>query len=183
MKMAEATYYRTGRRKTSVARVRLVAGQGNIVINGRVLDDYFDLKTLEIIVKQPLELTGTTAVYDVIASVKGGGASGQAGAIRHGISRALLEVDPEYRKILKSAGLLTRDPRMKERKKYGLKKARKASQGWHFVAELREMALQLCFRKKEAVWMEFYGGSQKLVKRIWIFMKDFQIFMGKKPFR
>ena len=128
MKMAEATYYGTGRRKTSVARVRLVAGQGNIVINGRVLDDYFDLKTLEIIVKQPLELTGTTAVYDVIASVKGGGASGQAGAIRHGISRALLEVDPEYRKILKSAGLLTRDPRMKERKKYGLKKARKASQ-------------------------------------------------------
>ena len=121
MKMAEATYYGTGRRKTSVARVRLVAGQGNIVINGRVLDDYFDLKTLEIIVKQPLELTGTTAVYDVIASVK-------AGAIRHGISRALLEVDPEYRKILKSAGLLTRDPRMKERKKYGLKKARKASQ-------------------------------------------------------
>ena len=121
MKMAEATYYGTGRRKTSVARVRLVAGQGNIVINGRVLDDYFDLKTLEIIVKQPLELTGTTAVYDV-------GASGQAGAIRHGISRALLEVDPEYRKILKSAGLLTRDPRMKERKKYGLKKARKASQ-------------------------------------------------------
>ena len=86
------------------------------------------MKTLEIIVKQPLELTGTTAVYDVIASVKGGGASGQAGAIRHGISRALLEVDPEYRKILKSAGLLTRDPRMKERKKYGLKKARKASQ-------------------------------------------------------
>ena len=128
MKMAEATYYGTGRRKTSVARVRLVAGQGNIVINGRVLDDYFDLKTLEIIVKQPLELTGTTAVYDVIASVKGGGASGQAGATRHGISRALLEVDPEYRKILKSAGLLTRDPRMKERKKYGLKKARKASQ-------------------------------------------------------
>lgn len=122
MKMAEATYYGTGRRKTSVARVRLVAGQGNIVINGRVLDDYFDLKTLEIIVKQPLELTGTTAVYDVIASVKGGGASGQAGAIRHGISRALLEVDPEYRKILKSAGLLTRDPRMKERKKYGLKR-------------------------------------------------------------
>ena len=121
MKMAEATYYGTGRRKTSVARVRLVAGQGNIVINGRVLDDYFDLKTLEIIVKQPLELTGTTAVYDVSAS-------GQAGAIRHGISRALLEVDPEYRKILKSTGLLTRDPRMKERKKYGLKKARKASQ-------------------------------------------------------
>lgn len=118
--MAEATYYGTGRRKTSVARVRLVAGQGSIMINGRELTDYFDLKTLE--------LTGTTAAYDVIASVKGGGASGQAGAIRHGISRALLEIDPEYRKVLKSAGLLTRDPRMKERKKYGLKKARKASQ-------------------------------------------------------
>ena len=123
--MAEATYYGTGRRKTSVARVRLVAGQGSIMINGRELTDYFDLKTLELIVKQPLELTGTTAAYDVIASVKGGGASGQAGAIRHGISRALLEIDPEYRKVLKSAGLLTRDPRMKERKKYGLKKAEK----------------------------------------------------------
>ena len=99
--MAEATYYGTGRRKTSVARVRLVAGQGNITINGRDMDDYIDLKTLELIIKQPLELTGTTAEYDVIASVKGGGPSGQAGAIRHGISRALLEVDPDYRKVLK----------------------------------------------------------------------------------
>lgn len=120
--MAEATYYGTGRRKTSVARVRLVPGQGNITINGRTLDDYFDLKTLELIIKQPLELTGTTAAYDVIANVQGGGRTGQAGAIRHGISRALLEVDGDYRKVLKSAGLLTRDPRMKERKKYGLKK-------------------------------------------------------------
>ena len=128
MKMAEATYYGTGRRKTSVARVRLVAGQGNIVINGRVLDDYFDLKTLEIIVKQPLELTGTTAVYDVIASVKGGGASGQAGAIRHGIARALLLASEDNRAILKKAGFLTRDPRMKERKKPGLKAARRAPQ-------------------------------------------------------
>ena len=126
--MAEATYYGTGRRKTSVARVRLVPGQGNIVINGRELKDYFDLKTLELIIKQPLELTGTTNAYDVIANVKGGGRTGQAGAIRHGISRALLEVDGEYRKVLKTAGLLTRDPRMVERKKYGLKKARKASQ-------------------------------------------------------
>ena len=126
--MAEATYYGTGRRKTSVARVRLVPGQGNIVINGRELKDYFDLKTLELIIKQPLELTGTTNAYDVIANVKGGGRTGQAGAIRHGISRALLEVDGDYRKVLKSAGLLTRDPRMVERKKYGLKKARKASQ-------------------------------------------------------
>lgn len=126
--MAEAIYYGTGRRKTSVARVRLVPGQGNITINRRSMDDYFGLQTLELIVKQPLELTGTTSAYDVIVSVKGGGHTGQAGAIRHGISRALLEVDANYRKVLKSAGLLTRDPRMKERKKYGLKKARKASQ-------------------------------------------------------
>ena len=125
--MAEATYYGTGRRKTSVARVRLVPGQGNITINGRDLKDYFDLATLELIIKQPLELTGTTSAYDVIANVQGG-RTGQAGAIRHGISRALLDVDADYRKVLKSAGLLTRDPRMKERKKYGLKKARKASQ-------------------------------------------------------
>ena len=124
--MAEATYYGTGRRKTSVARVRLVPGQGNITINGRELKDYFDLATLELIIKQPLELTGTTSAYDVIANVKGGGRTGQAGAIRHGISRALLDVDADYRKLLKSAGLLTRDPRMKERKKYGLKKARKS---------------------------------------------------------
>ena len=126
--MAEAIYYGTGRRKTSVARVRLVPGQGNITINRRSMDDYFGLQTLELIVKQPLELTGTTSAYDVIVSVKGGGHTGQAGAIRHGISRALLEVDADYRKVLKSAGLLTRDPRMKERRKYGLKKARKASQ-------------------------------------------------------
>ena len=126
--MAEAIYYGTGRRKTSVARVRLVPGQGNITINRRSMDDYFGLQTLELIVKQPLELTGTTSAYDVIVSVKGGGHTGQAGAIRHGISRALLEVDADYRKVLKSAGLLTRDPRMKERKKYGIKKARKASQ-------------------------------------------------------
>ena len=117
--MAEAIYYGTGRRKTSVARVRLVPGQGNITINRRSMDDYFGLQTLELIVKQPLELTGTTSAYDVIVSVKGGGHTGQAGAIRHGISRALLEVDADYRKVLKSAGLLTRDPRMKERKKYG----------------------------------------------------------------
>lgn len=126
--MAEATYYGTGRRKTSVARVRLVPGQGNITINGRDLKDYFDLATLELIIKQPLELTGTTSAYDVIANVQGGGRTGQAGAIRHGIARALLDVDADYRKVLKSAGLLARDPRMKERKKYGLKKARKASQ-------------------------------------------------------
>ena len=122
--MAEATYYGTGRRKTSVARVRLVPGQGNITINGRDLKDYFDLATLELIIKQPLELTGTTTAYDVIANVKGGGRTGQAGAIRHGISRALLLLDPSLRGVLKKAGFLTRDSRKKERKKYGLRAAR-----------------------------------------------------------
>ena len=123
-----AQYYGTGRRKSSVARVRLVPGTGKITVNKRDLNDYFGRQTLELIIKQPLELTGTTAQYDVIANVAGGGASGQAGAIRHGISRALLEVDADMRSDLKKAGFLTRDPRMKERKKYGLKKARKASQ-------------------------------------------------------
>ena len=119
------SYYGTGRRKTSVARVRLVPGEGNVVINGRHIDEYFGIKTLDLIVKQPLE---TADKYDVIANVQGGGPSGQAGAIRHGISRALLELDAELRPALKKAGFLTRDPREKERRKYGLKKARKASQ-------------------------------------------------------
>lgn len=122
------SYYGTGRRKTSVARVRLVPGEGNVVINGRHIDEYFGIKTLDLIVKQPLNLTETADKYDVIASVQGGGPSGQAGAIRHGISRALLELDSELRPALKKAGFLTRDPREKERRKYGLKKARKASQ-------------------------------------------------------
>lgn len=126
--MAVAQYYGTGRRKKSVARVRLVPGQGRIIINNREMSDYFGLKTLELIVKQPLELTNTTNQYDVLVNVHGGGTTGQAGAIRHGISRALLEVDADFRKALKKEGFLTRDPRMKERKKYGLKKARKASQ-------------------------------------------------------
>lgn len=126
--MAVAQYYGTGRRKKSVARVRLVPGQGNIIINHRQMDEYFGLKTLELIVRQPLELTGTVNQYDVLVNVQGGGYTGQAGAIRHGIARALLEVDGEFRSSLKKAGFLTRDPRMKERKKYGLKKARKASQ-------------------------------------------------------
>ena len=126
--MALVTYYGTVRRKTSVARVRLVPGEGNIKINGHDMSEYFGLKTLELIVKQPLVLTETEGKYDVIAKVEGGGASGQAGAIRHGISRALLLVDGELRKSLKKAGFLTRDPREKERRKYGLKKARKASQ-------------------------------------------------------
>ena len=126
--MALVQYYGTGRRKTSVARVRLVPGEGNIQVNGRALGDYFGRKTLELIVKQPLDLTNTLAQYNVVAKVEGGGPSGQAGAIRHGIARALLRVDGELRQALKKAGFLTRDPREKERRKYGLKKARKASQ-------------------------------------------------------
>ena len=126
--MALVSYYGTGRRKTSVARVRLVPGEGNVTINGREMQEYFGLKTLELIVRQPLNLTETIDKYDVIAKVEGGGSSGQAGAIRHGISRALLKLDAELRPALKKAGFLTRDPREKERRKYGLKKARKASQ-------------------------------------------------------
>ncbi|MBE7035777.1 MAG: 30S ribosomal protein S9 [Ruminococcaceae bacterium] len=126
--MAEL-FYGTGRRKKSIARVRLVAGKGDITVNNRSLDDYFGLETLKVIVKQPLVATKTEGKYDVIVSVVGGGFTGQAGAIRHGIARALLEVDAEtFRPILKKAGFLTRDPRMKERKKYGLKAARRAPQ-------------------------------------------------------
>ena len=122
-------YYGTGRRKKSVARVRLIPGKGEIKINGRTLDEYFGLETLKVIVKQPLAITDTEGRYDVIANVTGGGFTGQAGAIRHGVARALLEVDSEtYRPLLKKAGFLTRDPRMKERKKYGLKAARRAPQ-------------------------------------------------------
>ncbi|MCI7468384.1 MAG: 30S ribosomal protein S9 [Lachnospiraceae bacterium] len=121
-------YYGTGRRKSSVARVYLVPGTGKITINKEDIDKYFGLETLKVVVRQPLELTGTLDKFDVLVNVKGGGYTGQAGAIRHGISRALLEVDEEYRPALKKAGFLTRDPRMKERKKYGLKKARRAPQ-------------------------------------------------------
>ena len=126
--MAKVTYDATGSRKSSVARVRLVPGEGKIVINGRELSEYFSLKTLELVVRQPLETTETRGKYDVTANVVGGGIAGQAGAVRHGIARALLKVDGDYRPLLKKAGLLTRDPREKERRKYGLKKARKASQ-------------------------------------------------------
>lgn len=126
--MAQVQYRGTGRRKESVARVRLVAGDGRIVINGRNIDEYFNLETLKAIVRQPLVLTDTVSRYDVLVNVDGGGYTGQAGAIRHGISRALLEVDTELRPALKKAGFLTRDPRMKERKKYGLKGARRAPQ-------------------------------------------------------
>ena len=126
--MAKVTYDATGSRKSSVARVRLVRGEGKIVVNGRELSEYFGLKTLELVVRQPLDTTETLGKYDVLANVVGGGISGQAGAIRHGIARALLKVDADFRPLLKKAGLLTRDPREKERRKYGLKKARKASQ-------------------------------------------------------
>lgn len=121
-------YYGTGRRKSSVARVYLAPGSGKITINKRDIDDYFGLETLKVVVRQPLVLTGTEGKFDVSVNVKGGGFTGQAGAIRHGISRALLEADGEYRPQLKAAGFLTRDPRMKERKKYGLKGARRAPQ-------------------------------------------------------
>ena len=121
-------FYGTGRRKSSVARVRLYEGTGKVTINGRDIDDYFGLETLKLIVRQPLALTELTEKFDVECRVAGGGVTGQAGAIRHGISRALLQVDESYRPLLKKAGLLTRDPRMKERKKYGLKAARRAPQ-------------------------------------------------------
>lgn len=121
--------YGTGRRKQSVARVHLIPnGTGVITINGRDIDDYFGLETLKMVVRQPLNTTGTLGKVDIVATVEGGGVSGQAGALRHGISRALLLVNPEYRAALKKAGFLTRDPRMKERKKYGLKAARRAPQ-------------------------------------------------------
>ena len=126
--MAEVIYYGTGRRKSSVARVRLVPGEGKVTINGRDMESYFGEKTLELIVRQPLNLTETTDKYDVVANVAGGGVAGQAGAIRHGITRALMAMDADLRPALKKAGFVTRDPREKERRKYGLKKARKASQ-------------------------------------------------------
>ena len=121
-------FYGTGRRKSSVARVYLVPGTGNIVVNKRSLDEYFGLETLKVIVRQPLVATDNAGKFDVLVNVKGGGYTGQAGAIRHGIARALLEADADFRPVLKKAGYLTRDPRMKERKKYGLKAARRAPQ-------------------------------------------------------
>ena len=123
-----ARFYGTGRRKKSIARVYLTPGKGEIKINKRPIDEYFGLETLKVIVRQPMVATDTADKYDVLVNVYGGGYTGQAGAIRHGISRALLQVDGEYRPILKKAGFLTRDPRMKERKKYGLKAARRAPQ-------------------------------------------------------
>ena len=126
--MADTVYIGTGRRKKAVARVRLVPGTGKITINKKDLEEYFPLEILRREVKRPFEVTGSEGKFDVIALVDGGGTTGQAGALRHGVSRALVEADIEYRPALKAAGFLTRDPRMKERKKYGLKKARRASQ-------------------------------------------------------
>lgn len=123
-----ARFYGTGRRKKSIARVYLTPGKGDITINKRSIDDYFGLETLKVIVRQPFTATDTLDKYDVLVNVRGGGYTGQAGAIRHGIARALLQVDADYRPVLKKAGYLTRDPRMKERKKYGLKAARRAPQ-------------------------------------------------------
>jgi small subunit ribosomal protein S9 len=125
---AKPYFYGTGRRKSSVARVRLYPGSGKITINNRDVDEYFGLETLKLIINQPFGVTNTAGKYDIVANVNGGGISGQAGAIRHGVARALLLADETYRPLLKKAGFLTRDPRMKERKKYGLKAARRASQ-------------------------------------------------------
>ena len=126
--MANTKYYGTGRRKSSVARVYLVPGTGKITINKRDIDEYLGLETLKVVVRQPLVATDNVDKFDVLVNVKGGGYTGQAGAIRHGVARALLQVDADYRPTLKAAGYLTRDPRMKERKKYGLKSARRAPQ-------------------------------------------------------
>ena len=125
---AKPYFYGTGRRKKSVARVRLYPGTGSVTINGRTMDEYFGLETLKLIINQPFNVTETVGKFDIVANVKGGGFSGQAGAIRHGVARALLTADEAYKPLLKKAGLLTRDPRMKERKKYGLKAARRAPQ-------------------------------------------------------
>lgn len=126
--MASVNYYGTGRRKTAVARVRLVPGSGRFVVNGRPAEEYFPLRSLQTIIEQPLRVTDNLGKFDVVAKVEGGGINGQAGAVRHGLSRALLKVDQMFRPSLKKEGLLTRDPRMKERKKYGLKGARRAPQ-------------------------------------------------------
>ncbi len=126
--MADNRFYGTGRRKNAIARVWIMPGNGTVTVNKRELSEYFGKKTLEMIVQQPMELTNNTAKFDVMATVKGGGTTGQAGALRHGIAKALCEFDENLRPALKQAGFLTRDPRMKERRKYGLKKARKASQ-------------------------------------------------------
>lgn len=149
--MAQVQYYGTGRRKSSVARVRLVSGEGRVIINGRDFENYIPFAALREVVKQPLVATETLGNYDVLVNVNGGGYTGQAGAIRHGISRALLKADPEYRLTLKRAGLLTRDARMKERKKYGLKGARRAPQFFKNV--------NFCELQPQPFWLGFFYVS------------------------
>ena len=156
-------YYGTGRRKHSVARVRLYPGNGSITINGRSIDEYFGLDTLKLIVRQPLNLTDNMDKLDVICTVTGGGVTGQAGAIRHGISRALLVFSPELRPVLKKAGFLTRDPRMKERKKYGLKEIRKHR---FFI----DIALFLLFQK--SIWTTS-GQLKSILKSLCVLQSDF----------
>ena len=152
--MANTKNYGTGRRKSSVARVYLVPGTGKITINKRDIDEYFGLDTLKVIVRQPLVATETSDKFDVLVNVKGGGYTGKAGAIRHGISRALLTVDGDYRPVLKKAGFLTRDPRMKERKKYGLKAARRAPQ--FSKREFNRISKKSKFPRKHRVFGDFF---------------------------
>ena len=147
--MANTKYYGTGRRKSSVARVYLVPGTGKITINKRDMDEYFGLETLKVVVRQPLTATETADKFDVLVNVRGGGYTGQAGAIRHGIARALLNVDADYRPVLKKAGYLTRDPRMKERKKYGLKAARRAPQFCKEIIYCSKETIELCLQTPE----------------------------------
>ena len=167
--MAVAQYYGTGRRKSSVARVRLVPGTGKITVNKRELNEYFGRQTLELIVKQPLNLTNTVEQYDVIATVAGGGPSGQAGAIRHGISRALLDVDGELRQSLKKAGFLTRDPRMKERKKYGLQATTS-----HWITnrqiEAARIAMTRYMKRGGKVWIKIFPHKSYTAKAIGVRM-------------
>ena len=160
--MATTKYYGTGRRKSSVARVYLVPGTGKITINKRDIDEYLGLETLKVVVRQPLVATETVDKFDVLVNVRGGGYTGQAGAIRHGIARALLQVDSEYRPVLKAAGFLTRDPRMKERKKYGLKAARRAPQfsnPWK-SSIFKGFLYVYVFIKSREKWSIFFSSTQ-----------------------
>ena len=160
---AKPYFYGTGRRKKSVARVRIYPGSGSITINNRDIDDYFGLDTLKLIINQPFGVTETEGKFDIVANVKGGGMSGQAGAIRHGVARALLTVDENYRTALKKAGFLTRDPRMKERKKYGLKAARRAPQ---FSSSRRDKLSRTGLLKKPIPYgVGFFMGRLVLSKR------------------
>ena len=152
--MAKAKFYGTGRRKKSIARVYLVPGTGNITINKRDIDEYLGLETLKVVVRQPLVATETLDKFDVLVNVRGGGYTGQAGAIRHGIARALLQADPDYRPVLKKAGYLTRDPRMKERKKYGLKAARRAPQ-----FSKRQLVERLSSARDNLLFKSYQNGS------------------------